>query len=270
MQRKVEADTMSDMSQHYDPFGPGSNVDRRLITDQEQLRTVVSSLKALGMRVVLTQGVYDLIHEGHAAYLEKAKSLGDILIVGVDSDELTKIRKGPKRPIVPQAERINMLLHLRHVDLVTIKEAHHGIGDIIEIVKPDKMVFSSSTKEVGSDEVEGYKQHCGEIIVLPPQATTTTTARVRNLSIEGVEDLAKEVNALIANFVTKFVKDNMLIVFALCFAGYVRSLKNIERIGILCLSSQTHRTRLQNDRSCRDENAIERPYLLICSRSFNI
>ncbi len=194
---------MSDMSQHYDPFGPGSNVDRRLITDQEQLRTVVSSLKALGMRVVLTQGVYDLIHEGHAAYLEKAKSLGDILIVGVDSDELTKIRKGPKRPIVPQAERINMLLHLRHVDLVTIKEAHHGIGDIIEIVKPDKMVFSSSTKEVGSDEVEGYKQHCGEIIVLPPQATTTTTARVRNLSIEGVEDLAKEVNALIANFVTK-------------------------------------------------------------------
>lgn len=164
---------------------------------------LVQSLKALGMRIVLTQGVYDLIHEGHAAYLEKAKSLGDILIVGVDSDELTKIRKGPKRPIVPQAERVNMLLHLRHVDLVTIKEAHHGIGDIIDIVRPDVMVFSSSTEEATAEAIAVYKGLCGEIIVLPPQATTTTTARVRNLTIEGVEDLAKEVNSLMINFVNK-------------------------------------------------------------------
>ena len=190
-------------SPYHDPFGPGSNVGKRCVPEQERLRVLVQSLKALGMRIVLTQGVYDLIHEGHAAYLEKAKSLGDILIVGVDSDELTKIRKGPRRPIVPQAERINMLLHLRHVDLVTIKEAHHGIGDIISMVKPDVMVFSTSTKEVSPEDLETYKQHCGEIVVLPPQATTTTTARVRNLTIEGVEDLAKEVNTLMTNFVSK-------------------------------------------------------------------
>lgn len=188
------------MFQNYDPFGPGSNIEKRLITDQEKLRTIVESLKALGMRVVLTQGVYDMIHEGHAAYLEKAKSLGDILIVGVDSDELTKIRKGPKRPIVPQAERVNMLLHLRHVDLVTIKEAHHGIGDIIKIIQPDVMVFSSSTKEVTSEEIEVYKPFCKEITVLPPQAATTTTARIRNLTIEGAENLAKEVSELIQKF----------------------------------------------------------------------
>lgn len=190
-------------SPYHDPFGPGSNVEKRFVKDQERLRMLVQSLKALGMRIVLTQGVYDLIHEGHAAYLEKAKSLGDILIVGVDSDELTKIRKGPKRPIVPQAERVNMLLHLRHVDLVTIKEAHHGIGDIIDIVRPDVMVFSSSTEEATAEAIAVYKGLCGEIIVLPPQATTTTTARVRNLTIEGVEDLAKEVNSLMINFVNK-------------------------------------------------------------------
>ena len=155
------------------------------------------------MRVVLTQGVYDLIHEGHAAYLEKAKSYGDILIVGIDSDELTKLRKGPRRPIVPQDERINMLLHLRHVDLVTVKEAHHGIGDIIEIVKPDVMVFSSSTKEVTPVDIQGYEQYCGEIVVLQPQAATTTTARVRNLTIEGAENLAKEVNELITTFLNQ-------------------------------------------------------------------
>lgn len=191
------------MSRSYDPFGPGSNVEKRLVTDQEKLRLLVSSLKTLGMKVVLTQGVYDMIHEGHASYLEKAKSLGDILIVGVDSDELTKIRKGPKRPIVPQAERVNMLLHLRHVDLVTIKEASHGIGDIIEIVRPDVMVFSSSTVEVTPEEIKGYEQYCGEIVVLPPQAATTTTARIRNLTIEGAEHLAAEVNELITKFLNQ-------------------------------------------------------------------
>jgi len=183
-----------------DTFGPGSNLQKRLINDQEKLKTTVESLKTLGMRVVLTQGVYDLIHEGHATYLEKARSYGDILIVAVDSDELTKIRKGPKRPIVPQAERINMLLHLRHVDLVTTKEAHHGLGDVITIIKPDVMVFSSSTVEVTPEEVKGYEQYCGKIVVLPPQATTTTTARVRNLTIEGAETLAKEVSELITKF----------------------------------------------------------------------
>ncbi|MFA6017928.1 MAG: adenylyltransferase/cytidyltransferase family protein [Patescibacteria group bacterium] len=187
-------------SPYHDPFGPGSNVVKRFVPDQSKLRTLVESLKALGMRVVLTQGVYDLIHEGHAAYLEKARSYGDILIVGIDSDELTKIRKGPRRPIVPQGERVNMLLHLRHVDLVTIKEAKDGIGDLIEIVRPDVMVFSSSTKEVTPEEIKGYEQYCGEIVVLPPQATTTTTARVRNLTIEGAERLAQEVNELITKF----------------------------------------------------------------------
>jgi D-beta-D-heptose 7-phosphate kinase/D-beta-D-heptose 1-phosphate adenosyltransferase len=152
------------------------------------------------MRVVLTQGVYDLIHEGHAAYLEKARSYGDILIVAVDSDELTKIRKGPKRPIVPQKERVNMLLHLRHVDLVTIKEASHGLGDIIKLIKPDVMVFSTTTSDVPPDEVKGYEQFCGQIVTLPPQGVTSTTARVRNLTIEGAETLAKEVSELITKF----------------------------------------------------------------------
>lgn len=187
-------------SPYHDPFGPGSNRDKRFVPDQAKLKLLAESLKALGMRIVLTQGVYDLIHEGHAAYLERAKSYGDILIVGIDSDELTKIRKGPKRPIVPQDERVNMLLHLRHVDLVTIKEAHHGIGDIIAMIKPDVMVFSSSTTDVPQDDIDSYKQYCNEIVVLPPQGVTSTTARVRNLTIEGAETLAKEVTELIEKF----------------------------------------------------------------------
>ena len=183
-----------------DTFGPGSNLQKRLINDQTKLQATIDSLRILGLKVVLTQGVYDLIHEGHAAYLEKARSYGDILIVAVDSDELTKIRKGPKRPIVPQAERVNMLLHLRHVDLVTIKEANHGLGDIIKLVRPDVMVFSTTTSDVPPEEAKSYEQYCGQIVTLPPQGVATTTARVRNLTIEGAETLAKEVSDLITKF----------------------------------------------------------------------
>ncbi len=191
------------MSSHHDPFGPGASVEKRYIPDLARLKTVVDSLRTLGMKIVLTQGVYDLIHEGHAIYLEKAKSYGDALIVGVDSDELTRQRKGPKRPVVPQTERIKMLSHLRHVDLITLKEVHHGIGDLIMTIRPDVMVFSSSTKEISPDDVQEYKQYCGQIVVLPPQATTSTTARVRNLTIEGAETLAKEVNELITKFLNQ-------------------------------------------------------------------
>lgn len=187
---------------YHDPFGPGSNREKRFVADQVRLKSLVDGLKALGMRIVLTQGVYDLIHEGHATYLERAKSYGDILIVGIDSDELTRMRKGPKRPIVPQDERVNMLLHLRHVDLVTIKEAHHGLGDIIAMIKPDVMVFSASTSDVPQADIENYKKLCGEVVILPPQGVTTTTARVRNLTIEGAETLAKEVTELIEKFLS--------------------------------------------------------------------
>jgi rfaE bifunctional protein nucleotidyltransferase chain/domain len=142
--------------------------------------------------VVLTQGVYDLLHEGHALYLEMAKSYGDILIVGVDSDELTRLRKGPNRPIVPQEERVKMLIHLRHVDVVTLREAHHDIGELIRLVHPDVLITSTSTEDFKKDLGKGtYNEYCGEIVVLPPQAATSTTARIRNLTIEGAQTRSK-------------------------------------------------------------------------------
>lgn len=173
----------------------------RFVPEHATLEKLIKGLKKSGSRVVLTQGVYDLIHEGHARYLEAAKSYGDILIVGVDSDELTKLRKGPNRPIVPQAERVTMLLHLRHVDIVTVREASHDIGELIRLVRPDVLVTSSSTEDFKKDlEARKYDSYCGKIVVLPPQATTTTTARIRNLTIEGAEKLALEVQKLTENF----------------------------------------------------------------------
>lgn len=184
--------------------GARTNLSHRFIPDYQVLKEVVDDLKNKGLKIVLTQGVWDLIHEGHATYLEAAKSFGDILVVGADSDELTKLRKGPNRPIVPQTERIKMLVHLRHVDIVTLREAHHDIGDLIRLLHPDVLITSSSTSDFKDDLQNGkYKEFCGKIVTLPPQATTTTTARIRNLTIEGAEKLAREVQKLTEEFLNK-------------------------------------------------------------------
>ena len=149
-----------------------------------------------------------MLHEGHARYLERALSYGDILVVGVDSDELTRKRKGPNRPVVPQTERLQMLAHLRSVGILTLREVHHGLGKLIETVKPDILITSESTKDFGKSEIAAYKKYCGKIITLPPQAATSTTARVRLLTISGADHLAREimqaVPELVKNALHKF------------------------------------------------------------------
>lgn len=174
-------------------LAPGSNLKDRFIPDLKDLKRVVDDLKRMGYRIVLTQGVYDMIHEGHAKYLERALSYGDILVVGVDSDDLTRKRKGPNRPIVPQSERLQMLAHLRHVGILTLREQKHGLGKLIETVRPDVLITSSSTNDFGKKEIDVYKKVCGKIVTLPPQAATSTTARVRLLTISGADDLAREI-----------------------------------------------------------------------------
>lgn len=171
----------------------GSNLKDRFIPNLTELKRVTDDLKRMGYRIVLTQGVYDMLHEGHARYLEQALSYGDILVVGVDSDELTRKRKGPNRPVVPQAERLQMLAHLRHVGILTLREEKHGLGKLIETVRPDVLITSSSTNDFGKKEIAVYKKVCGKIVTLPPQAATSTTARVRLLTISGADELAKEI-----------------------------------------------------------------------------
>lgn len=175
----------------------------RLIIDDDLLIDIVKKHKKAGKKIVMTQGVYDLIHEGHAKYLQKAKSHGDILIVGIDSDELTKLRKGPKRPIVPEDERVEMLLHLRHVDYVTVHQVRHGTTDLVALVRPDVLITSASTEDITDAVNKTFKDICGKVVVLPPQATTSTTARIRLLTIDGAEQLAGQIDKLIKDFIGK-------------------------------------------------------------------
>jgi D-beta-D-heptose 7-phosphate kinase/D-beta-D-heptose 1-phosphate adenosyltransferase len=179
----------------------GTNIRDRFIPDYNELKAVVEDLKRMGYRIVLTQGVFDLLHEGHALYLEKARSYGDILIVGVDTDRYTRQRKGPNRPIVPQIERINMLIHLRHVSIITLRDLHQEKGALIEAVRPNVLITSESTRDFPPEDMEAYREMCGEIVILPPQATTHTSARIRLLSIDGADQLAKELSERVPKLV---------------------------------------------------------------------
>lgn len=84
------------------------------------LRERVAERQARGERAVFTNGVFDLLHFGHLRYLGQARALGDLLIVGVNSDESTRRLKGPRRPLVPEDERAELLAALTCVDYVTI------------------------------------------------------------------------------------------------------------------------------------------------------
>lgn len=190
--------------QHF--FSKASNIEHRFIPEYQKLEEIIIGLKKEGYKIVLTQGVYDLIHEGHALYLEAAKSYGDVLVVGVDSDELTRLRKGPNRPIVPQDERIKMLVHLRHVDIVTLRESNHGNGDLIRTIRPDVLITSASTSDFTDGHKKEYKDYCKEIITLPPQAVISSTARIRNINIEGAENLACEIRKITEEFIDKIKK----------------------------------------------------------------
>lgn len=163
-------------------FSPHSLFDKRYINDKEKLGEVVRSLRELGMKIVLTSGSFDLLHIGHAAYLERASEYGDVLIVGVDSDSRIKHRKGPKRPIVSETERLRLLTHLRGVDIVTMKEPDDEHWELIKLVRPDVLIVTAETYK--TSEIKDLEQnYCGNVVVLEPQATTSTGARIRMIEI---------------------------------------------------------------------------------------
>ena len=138
---------------------------REKIKERKELLRIIKNLKAKGKRIVFTNGCFDILHLGHVRYLEKAKSLGDVLVVGVNSDSSVRKLKGPKRPILPEGERIEILSGLRCVDYITIFTEANPLK-LITSLKPNLLVKGGDwTKEstVGWETVE---RTGGEVIIL--------------------------------------------------------------------------------------------------------
>lgn len=166
----------------------------RFVPDHAELVRMLEEFRSLDCKIVFTTGVWDLFHIGHGDYIEKGKEEARklypnaehiIMVVGVDTDFLTKARKGDNRPIVPEAERVRVLRHLRSVDIITLQ---YELNQLYEVVTPDVQIVSTSTPDLPSD-LEGVKQHCTHCINLEPQAETSSSARIRRLSMDGAAAL---------------------------------------------------------------------------------
>lgn len=145
-----------------------------------KLRTVVSKLKAKNKKIVFTNGCFDLIHAGHVKYLEKAKSFGDILIVGINSDSSMKKIKGSKRPIIAQGDRARIIAGLESVDYVSIFDETTPLR-LIKAVKPDILVKGADwnlNKIVGADYIKSYG---GKAVSIPLVKGRSTSDMIRKI-----------------------------------------------------------------------------------------
>lgn len=137
--------------------------------------------RALGKRVVFTNGVFDILHPGHTRYLAGARALGDLLIVGLNSDRSARAQgKAPGRPINPEGERAEILAALACVDAVVVfdEDTPH---ESITAIQPDILVKGADWGEdaiVGRDIVEG---HGGRVVRLPVAEGYSTTKIIERI-----------------------------------------------------------------------------------------
>jgi rfaE bifunctional protein nucleotidyltransferase chain/domain len=163
-------------------FADASNFELRFVESYDRIATIVGALRTLGLKVVLTSGSFDIIHEGHSMYLEAARRFGDFLIVGLDSDDKISARKGPHRPAVPELERLRMVTHQRGVGLVTLKHLHQERWSLIKVVRPDVLVATADTYDA-AEIAELEACYCGRVEVLERMATVSTSARLRRIQL---------------------------------------------------------------------------------------
>jgi D-glycero-beta-D-manno-heptose 1-phosphate adenylyltransferase len=163
-------------------FADASNFELRFVPDYQRITAIVQALRTLGLKVVLTSGSFDIIHEGHSMYLEAARRFGDFLIVGLDSDAKIRTRKGPHRPAVPEMERLRMVTHQRGVGLVTLKDLDHERWALIKATRPDVLVATEDTY-TPADIAELEEHYCGRVEVLERMATVSTSARLRRIQL---------------------------------------------------------------------------------------
>lgn len=171
----------------------------RYTADPEEIRAFVCQARELGFKVVLTQGTFDMVHIGHARYVRQAKKHGDLLIIGIDDDKKARGRKGDNRPVVPFDERWEMMAHLRYVDLITVKKDNDPKWHLIKLVRPDVLIGVEGTYT--DEEVKELKGICTEVVILPRQAETSTSAKVRKLVLDGAENLTRILSERLPQFV---------------------------------------------------------------------
>jgi len=152
----------------------------RKILTREQLAQRMAQWKAQGKTLVFTNGCFDLLHVGHLHLLEQAKAMGDLLIVGVNSDESVRALKGQGRPIVPEAERAELIAALECVDAVTIFPELTA-NALLQLIQPDYYVKGGDYTEQDLPEAETVVGYGGFVVILPYEPNHSTSALITRI-----------------------------------------------------------------------------------------
>lgn len=145
-----------------------------------RVTALAARLRRQGRRIVFTNGVFDILHRGHVEYLTLARSFGDLLIVGLNTDRSVRRLKGPSRPIQPERDRAAVLLGLRAVDYVTLF-GEDTPDKLIRLIQPDVLVKGADYREdeiVGAAFVKGYGGQVKRVRLTPGRSTSSIVKRL--------------------------------------------------------------------------------------------
>jgi D-beta-D-heptose 7-phosphate kinase/D-beta-D-heptose 1-phosphate adenosyltransferase len=153
---------------------------RRRVTDLEQLRSMVARYRQERRHIVFTNGCFDLLHRGHVAYLNQAKTLGDVLIVAVNADASVRRLKGPGRPLNTLEDRMAVLAALSCIDhLVAFED--DSPAELLRIIRPDLLVKGGDYRRDGVPEGPLVEALGGRVEILPYLPNQSTTAMIQRI-----------------------------------------------------------------------------------------
>ncbi len=145
-----------------------------MLVARKNVAALGKRLRREGKKIVFTNGVFDILHRGHVDYLARARSFGDVLIVGLNSDRSVRRLKGPDRPLQPQRDRAAILLALRAVDYVVVF-GEDTPARLIAQIRPDVLVKGADYRLdqiVGADFVKAYGGKVRRVRLTPGRSTS--------------------------------------------------------------------------------------------------
>ena len=144
------------------------------ILERGSLKTEVDRLKSEGKKIVFTNGCFDILHVGHVRYLKEARKLGDVLVLGLNSDSSVRSIKGENRPVVPEEERAEVIAELDCVDYVTLFGEDTPLA-LIECLRPDILVKGGDWAEENVVGRESVRRWGGRVAIIPQVEGKSTT-----------------------------------------------------------------------------------------------
>ena len=157
---------------------------RQKIRARDELQKIVEALKREGKKIVFTNGCFDILHIGHTRCLEEAKRLGDILVVGLNSDRSVRSIKEPSRPITPEAERAEILSALASVDYVVIFDEPNPL-ELIASLKPDILVKGGDWTPETTIGREVVEKAGGKVVIIPTVQGISTSEIIHRIRQKG-------------------------------------------------------------------------------------